>query len=189
MCILKISIIVHNLQLNHGIPGWLRLEEAAGCPLDSLQYVCVSLELGSPELDLVLHVWSLQCLSKDLFPWPAGITFRCSPKSSQPSLTQGHFSYPCSALATRLWHTSLSSLSAVIGILAEDKPCPIIQTMDEDVKQDWCHWSPARLCSIAPFFLSHINWASYKMQPWNHVHFSMSTVIPRIWKHNHRNLD
>ncbi|RMC06237.1 hypothetical protein DUI87_15668 [Hirundo rustica rustica] len=70
--------------------------------------------------------------SLDLLASPSG----CSPESCQPSLTQGHFAGPCSALATQLWHTSLSSQSGVIGILIEDKLCPIIQTMNEDVKQD-----------------------------------------------------
>lgn len=106
VCNSKISIIVHIIQLNHGIPGWLRWEETSGCHLDSLQYLCVSLALGSPGLDAVLYVWleqggRISCL--DLLPSPS------SPESCQPSLTQGHFAGSCSALATQLWHISLSS--------------------------------------------------------------------------------
>lgn len=146
VCISKISIIVHIIQLNHGIPGWLRWEETSGCHLDSLQYLCVSLALGSPGLDPVLYVWleqggRISCL--DLLPSPS------SPESCQPSLTQGLLCWLMfSPGYTALAHQPLLQ-PAVIGILAEDKLCPIIQTMNKDVKQDWCFWSPTRLCSTS----------------------------------------
>jgi len=46
-----------------------------GSPLlDSLQCVCASLVLGSPELDTAPQMWPLPCCAegKDHLPWPAG---------------------------------------------------------------------------------------------------------------------
>ena len=52
------------------------LNHLSSSSLDSLQYVHVSLVLGSPELDTLLQMWLLQCWveGKDHLPWPAGNT-------------------------------------------------------------------------------------------------------------------